>query len=425
MPGDIVEDQTSTTTDGNGNVVIITTDEKEIETKEEIRVTKSEITKKFAKYAEHKVKYAKTVNFGLVDEIVMTMVNPSSGIVDTKTVSFYNKETKLTTVVSVEPVEMTSVEQPEIVRPLFPQVIVTGSGITEIIKKDKGMKTVLTTITNSSSTYKSAIPLNVEVQQIGTQTNKYVVVLDVNGKKEQKVYTHNVESGETVHYATTTVPSVVIPRRVVQSVVDKKKVTVSNSVEQVQVFYPETKKVVQQVKKEIKDVKNIESVTVVAESTSTAVSFVTKGKTSKEVVVKEYTSKNNVVTKVDEQVVPIGDISRPRPTHYVTINPEVVYEVPCLESEIKKVVKMPNFDKKQIKSIKMSKNTNVPVYEVKIVDESGKESNIEIVQNTATQHCTVIDVAEVQTVKPVSTTTSVKFISGVTEIKTTNTETIK
>ena len=165
------------------------------------------------------------------------------------------------------------------------------------------MKKVLTTITNSSSTYKSAIPLNVEVQQIGTQINKYVVVLDVNGKKEQKVYTHNVESGETIHYATTAVPSVVVPRRVVQSVVDKKKVTVSNSVEQVEVFYPETKKVVQQVKKEIKDVKNIESVTVVAESTSTAVSFVTKGKTSKEVVVKEYTSKNNVVTKVDEKVV--------------------------------------------------------------------------------------------------------------------------
>ena len=34
LPGDIVEDQTSTTTDGNGNVVIVTTDEKELETKE-------------------------------------------------------------------------------------------------------------------------------------------------------------------------------------------------------------------------------------------------------------------------------------------------------------------------------------------------------------------------------------------------------
>ena len=195
LPEDTVDDQTSTTTDGNGNVVIVTTDEKEIETKEEIKDTKSEITKKYTKYAEHKVKYVKTVNFGLVDEIVMTMVNPSSGIVDTKSVSFYNKETKVTTIVSVEPIEMPSVEQPVLIRPLYPQITVPDTGITEIIKKDKGMKTVLTTITSISSTYKSAIPLSVEVQQLGSQTNKYVVVLDVNGKKEQKVYTYNTESG--------------------------------------------------------------------------------------------------------------------------------------------------------------------------------------------------------------------------------------
>ena len=282
--------------------MIVTTDEKELETKEEIKVTKSEITKKFAKYAEHKVKYAKTVNFGLVDEIVMTMVNPS-GVVDTKSVSFYNKETKVTTVVSIEPIEMPTVDQPVLIRPLFPQVTIPDTGITEIVNKDQGMKEVLTTITSSSSTYKSAIPMSVEVQQIGSKTSKYVVVLDVNGKKEQKVYTYNVETKETVHYATTAIPSIVIPRRVVQTVVNNKKVTVSNSVEQVEIFYPETKKVVQQVKKEIKSVKDIQSVTVVAQSSSTAVTFVTKGETSKQVVVKEYTSKNNQVTKVEDHVV--------------------------------------------------------------------------------------------------------------------------
>ena len=428
LPEDMVPDQTSTTTDGNGNVVIVTTDEKELETKEEIKVTKSEITKKYAKYAEHKVKYAKTVNFGLVDEVVMTMVNPSSGIVDTKSVSFYNKETKVTTIVSVEPIEKPSVEQPVLIRPLFPQVTISDSGITEIVKKDQGMKKVMTTITSSSSSYKSAIPKSVEVQQIGTQTNKYVVVLDVNGKKEQKVYTHNVETGETVHYATTAVPSVVIPRRVVQTVVDNKKVTVSNSVKQVEIFYPETKKVGQQVKKEIKDVKDIQSVTVVAQSSSTAVTFVTKGETSKQVLVKEYTSKDNQVTKVEDHVVQIGEISRPVPTTTIAVNPEVIYQVPCLESDIKKAIKMSStrpMDKKQIKLIKVSKNTNVPVYEVKVADESGKEVTVEIVHNTATQECTVIDVAEVQSVKPVSTTTQVKSISGVTEVTTTNTETIK
>ena len=63
-------------------------------------------------------------------------------------------------------------------------------------------------------------------------------MLDINGKKEQKVYTYESSTGEVVHYATTAVPSVVIPRRVVQSIVENKKVTVSNSIDQVEVFYP-------------------------------------------------------------------------------------------------------------------------------------------------------------------------------------------
>ena len=102
---------------------------------------------------------------------------------------------------------------------------------------------------------------------------------------------------------------------------------------------------------------------------------------------KEYTTKDNVVTKVDDQVVPIGEISRPTPTPSISVSPEVVYQVPTLENEIKKVIKMSStktIERKQIKSIKVSKNTNVPVYEVKVIDESGKEVNIEIVHNTAT-----------------------------------------
>ena len=52
---------------------------------------KTQINKKFEKYSDHKVKYVKTVNYGLVDEVVMTMVNPITKVVDSKVVSFYNK----------------------------------------------------------------------------------------------------------------------------------------------------------------------------------------------------------------------------------------------------------------------------------------------------------------------------------------------
>ena len=260
---------------------------------------------------------------------------------------------------------------------------------------------------------------------MGAQTTKYVVVLDVNGKKEQKVYTYESSTGQIVHYATTAVPTVVVPRRVVQTVIENKKVTVSNSVEQVEVFYPETKTIVEVVKDEIKDLKNVESVVVVQESGSTDATFITKGTTKKEVIVKEYSSKDSTVTKVDEQTVELGDIVRPKPISCFPVQPEVVYQVPVLETEVKKVLKTTKIEKTQIKSVTMSKNTNVQIYNVETVDESGKDINIEIVYNPITEIGTVVDVSEIKTVQEVSTTTEVKSVSGVTEIVTTNIDTIK
>jgi hypothetical protein len=80
---------------------------------------------------------------------------------------------------------------------------------------------------------------------LGEDNTKYVVVLDVNGRKEQKVYTIEKSTGDVVHYATTTVPAVVVPVRIVETTVNEQTVTTSNSVEKIQVLYPEIKPVVQ------------------------------------------------------------------------------------------------------------------------------------------------------------------------------------
>ena len=90
---------------------------------------------------------------------------------------------------------MPTVEKPVCMKPLYPTVLIPDTGITEIIRKDKGFKKVLTKITSSSSHYKSAIPVNVELQEMGSETTKYAVVLDINGKKEQKVYTYQGSTG--------------------------------------------------------------------------------------------------------------------------------------------------------------------------------------------------------------------------------------
>ena len=262
---------------------------------------------------------------------------------------------------------MPTVEKPVCMKPLYPTVLIPDTGITEIIRKDKGFKKVLTKITSSSSHYKSAIPVNVELQEMGSETTKYAVVLDINGKKEQKVYTYQGSTGQIVHYATTAVPTVIVPRRVVQTVIENKKVTVSNNVDQVEVFYPETKTIVEVLKNEIKDIKKVESVVVVPESGSTDATFITQGTSKKEFIVKQYSSKNTSVTNVDEQVVQIGEIVRPKPISIFPVTPEVLYEIPVLETEVKKVLKISKerkIEKTQIKSVKVSKNTNVPIYNV-------------------------------------------------------------
>ena len=84
-------------------------------------------------------------------------------------------------------------------RPIYPTITIRDGEISETIKKDKNLETVLTTIQTSATQYNKAIPLNVEVQPLGEDTTKYVVLLDINGKKEQKVYTYKKSTGETVH----------------------------------------------------------------------------------------------------------------------------------------------------------------------------------------------------------------------------------
>ncbi len=167
-----------------------------------------------------------------------TMINPLTGVIDIQAVSFYNKETKIPHIVSVEPIKQPTPDEPIIFKPLYPKVVLSDSAIIDAIKKDSGLKTVLTTIHSSGAQYQASVPLTVEVQPVGGNTTKYVVVLDIDGGKEQMVYTYDNNTQKSAHYATTVIPSVVVPKITTQTVIDNKEVTISNSVEQVKKVYP-------------------------------------------------------------------------------------------------------------------------------------------------------------------------------------------
>lgn len=152
--------------------------------------TLSELIKTHPEYKDHSIKYIKTVNFGLVEEVMTTMFNPTTGQIDLQTVSFFNKETMIPQIIAVEPVPEPTPQKPS-PRPLYPTVVLSDLALTETIKTDSGLKTVLTTIQQSAIRYQSAIPMTVQVQPVGRNLTKYVIVLDVAGKKEQRVFTYN------------------------------------------------------------------------------------------------------------------------------------------------------------------------------------------------------------------------------------------
>jgi hypothetical protein len=85
------EDQTTVKSDTNGNIVTVSTDEVEIVKNPAVNASMVQIVKEHPEYSGYSIKYVKTVNFGLIEEVMTTMFNPSTGAIDLQTFSFYNK----------------------------------------------------------------------------------------------------------------------------------------------------------------------------------------------------------------------------------------------------------------------------------------------------------------------------------------------
>ena len=131
------------------------------------------------------------------------------------------------------------------------------------------------------------------------------------------------------------------------------------------------------------------------------------------------------MTKVDEKIIAVTDVAVPKEIIFVPVSPVVLKEIAVIETEIKKSLQIKSTEQLVIKTVEVSKNTYVPIYEVVIVDQSGAETAVEVVYNSNTNECVVVDVKEGKFIKAESTVTEVKAVSGVTEITTTNTQTIK
>lgn len=70
---------------------------------------------------------------------------------------------------------------------------------------------MLTTLQKSSQEYYSIVPYSIQVQVLSEIVTKYMVVFDVSGRKEERVYTFNRSTNKVELHATVVVPSVIKP----------------------------------------------------------------------------------------------------------------------------------------------------------------------------------------------------------------------
>lgn len=69
-----------------------------------MNISIAELIKAYPEYKGHSINYIKTVNFGLVEEVMTTLINPITGVIDLQMISFVNKESMTSQVIAVDPV---------------------------------------------------------------------------------------------------------------------------------------------------------------------------------------------------------------------------------------------------------------------------------------------------------------------------------
>lgn len=156
---------------------------------------------------------------------------------------------------------------------------------------------------------------------------------------------------------------------------------------------------------------SIESVLVIPESNTSTVKLITQKENKKEYTINTYIAKEKSSTKLQEEVVKISDLAVPKPVILRPRNPEVIIKIPVIEQQVNKIISLDTskaLDTTKITSVTVSENTNVEVYNIRAIDANNKSVAIEIVYNPANGASVVVDVSEVKSEKPVTTTTETK-----------------
>ena len=128
---------------------------------------------------------------------------------DLKSISFYNKANKALKIISLKPIDILLDSQVQPSSSVYPTVVVPDIAVNVLTQKNTGFKSVISTLQKSSQEYTGIVPITTQVQVLSENVTKYNIVVNVAGRKEEKVYTFNKSTNKVDMHASVVVPSVV------------------------------------------------------------------------------------------------------------------------------------------------------------------------------------------------------------------------
>ena len=201
-------------------------------------------------------------------QVILTLQSVSPSDAPVQVLAYFDEKTKQVSVISHQTITQSDVSiLTSIPKPQVQTQVITGKQVTEIVKVDTELKSVITKITTKEE-FKQGTVISVEVNSYSPSVTQYNTIVDVLGSKKEVVSLFNKTSNVVTHISTSNIPTVIVPSIYSETKVEEQTVVISNNVKTVTQGYPQTQTVFDIFIKEnpTVTVPNINSVIVSAES---------------------------------------------------------------------------------------------------------------------------------------------------------------
>lgn len=185
-----------------------------------VQSTVTSLTTSYSEYSTYSVKYTKIIDFGKQTQVILTLEGPSPTDTPIQVTGFYDLTTKTVKIVHLQEIDTITISSAPVPLPTITTTHISEAHISETIKKDTGLKTVITQITKSSTEYQKATVTSAEVQVYDEYTIQYNIVMDVKGEKQHFVHIYNKTSNVATPIVVTPVPKEIKPILYSQTKID-------------------------------------------------------------------------------------------------------------------------------------------------------------------------------------------------------------